>query len=1592
MKYSIQMSCRAFALCHRSFTATLVAHLFLCSANAAPRVPYPPWPQTTLSIYSWDGVSLGNTRAPVAIGEQGATFADSWSGYSLIRDGVSMLPVTIPVVGDSGKTETASNTGAIRFWYSPNWTSTSKELGGTGPGHFSPLLEMANVGTKTYDVRWSLGIEEGGNTIYLAKFGEKDMTAFLQAPIQCQAGEWRLITVCYGPKTTALYVDGKLIGQGDGIPEPATWEAKNLGVTIGSDLTMQMTAEGQFDELTTFEKWPTPEDEAFYFRGVSRQVALGPLGTREEEAAKREQLSSTKSGMRTMDGPSLPGGGEGDGGTNNGGNGPMEASVYPTNALWLDITSVTNGNANIILHGTVPDMVYEILSRLILTNVPWASEGTVLGAPDQDWMPTTVPVLNRTNQLFIWARSWIDSDGSGLPDWWQLQFFGHLGVDPYGDPDNDGWNNLLEYQNGTNPNSFNTPAAPQGLEAHINAGGSNAVLRWLPSFGPVTAYTIERGSYFTNGTFQVSGITTQATDSAGAVPTWLYSEWDTAHYRIRAEYAGGSSAWSDWMLAPECRAPAARAMSGHSGEEILAVTEMGDAASVRVGTYIYDANYYPVSATNIDLPRTYFATGLGAAPEPLASTTTNRGYVRLISSNGIQSAIAYIWNPGHEAFLDCRQQLKQNLAFLLRSATETRPFSYASGLTTDGDVYYTSPYNMWHATEFLARPPSSTNYEHSSFHVYDYDYDLIREQQLRPVQDNAMWRNFTFNTGDVTNGTFQTGAGWDFYEQVRLLTNPKYRYSGTGAENPLPLTFGSADYTWAMSFWSFYSDTDTLADAGLYTVPDSPPFAPFLYLASNVRNVFGLPMNSVRFKSRSGWYTNALPGGVGIRVPDSAFYFAEVTEPTLQTLDYFFTSPVPYWSRTPDYPPQPGTPDFSPTNTSPPLIASVGDYYRVYGWAKQAILNGYTNRFAYLEQYFDMALKIGTNGVGTTNQTGILSPYGEFFPTEPGPTALVTMLADTNSNNRGTAVVNIVKLQLDVNHDGVMDLSFAGPDNTSQARPFMFWINNDHDEPTSGTKPDRDLNSWGNPPQNPPDYSYGHIRCQRNLEDLARLWVVGLPSVFPSGVTASLSFRNTHGNPRINLYFTYDSLGGTNYLSETNAAANQLFKFYVGNQLVTDYGVAVGVVGTNSTYDLPVGIVSRELLQNYFLFEGAGLGGGELVLTIWNGTNILAETSQWIELKDIKEMYEWAVVTNVIQRWPEMVEQLPTSGFNVVNSPAPAASEAKEVAVFVHGWRMPDWEAHNFAETMFKRLYWQGFQGRFAAVRWPTRSADSDPWRGLATYNRSEHIAFASGTGTAGYLNDLRSRFPDHRISVCAHSMGNIVMMQALKELANASQSPIDNYVLMQAAVAAHCYDGNVTNFPAFITAEQNVPTPDTYRNYAAGITNALRIGGRLVNFFNPLDFALASGAYNTQIGSWQFNEGVVFNDGTNGFFTMKPNTPLGYYHTNATGSLLRTNEYNTSLLSILWGGYYLSPPHPPIRTVTNTFEVMPFIARPRSKAVGAQAGVQGQIRGGEINLQNQLGFTAGTFDHSGQFNRNIQDVVVNGFYFELRRRIFPTE
>jgi hypothetical protein len=381
--------------------------------------------------------------------------------------------------------------------------------------------------------------------------------------------------------------------------------------------------------------------------------------------------------------------------------------------------------------------------------------------------------------------------------------------------------------------------------------------------------------------------------------------------------------------------------------------------------------------------------------------------------------------------------------------------------------------------------------------------------------------------------------------------------------------------------------------------------------------------------------------------------------------------------------------------------------------------------------------------------------------------------------------------------------------------------------------------------------------------------------------------------------------------------------------------------------------------KKYLLFEAGGEGRGKLVMTInkSNGTQVGEGPSVWLDLKNVKTMYQ--------RRDGGSQNQWESAGFE--RDPL----EQPNAIVFVHGWRMSPDSASNFAETMFKRLWHRGYKGRFGAFRWDTYWSDDYGWvpyvgqaidSYLAKYNDSEYNAWQAGTSFASFINSLPSGYSRN---VAAHSMGNIVVGSAL--LAGAS---IQNYALMHAAVPAACYDEdegrirqvkeyNHTAGPLSFTMWDEL-TPDDDEDSAVRAVayrgRLKNVGGNLINFFLPDDYATSF--------AWEIN-----NDQT-----KPPNASLAanfrYNRLNLDGTKLY--KYNMILnLEVL--DHYLTDP----------YEAMPYACRTWGKVVGTFGETRGSIDT-RIDLKTSSYGTPNGFDieHSAEFNRHIQQL--EPFYNQL--------
>ena len=160
--------------------------------------------------------------------------------------------------------------------------------------------------------------------------------------------------------------------------------------------------------------------------------------------------------------------------------------------------------------------------------------------------------------------------------------------------------------------------------------------------------------------------------------------------------------------------------------------------------------------------------------------------------------------------------------------------------------------------------------------------------------------------------------------------------------------------------------------------------------------------------------------------------------------------------------------------------------------------------------------------------------------------------------------------------------------------------------------------------------------------------------------------------------------------------------------------------------------------------------------------------------------------------------------------------------LFVHGYRMQRWERREFPNCHFKRLYWQRYGGSMGMFSWPTEHWTSPTLAGLwapQNYDRSEFQARRSG---AMVLAGLLPNVPDglnvteEKLSIMAHSMGNVVMSEAMR----ASSGTVANgYFAMMSAESAGCYRYNATPIENYyppgglISVKPQGIGPDIYRH-----------------------------------------------------------------------------------------------------------------------------------------------------------------------------------
>lgn len=144
-----------------------------------------------------------------------------------------------------------------------------------------------------------------------------------------------------------------------------------------------------------------------------------------------------------------------------------------------------------------------------------------------DVIPGLQGLVHNSRRLNL--QRMVDTDGNGLPDWWEFEFFGHYtGTDPNADPDHDGMSNLAEWIAGTNP----TNAASVLRASIVSNNLSGVVVSWSSTAGKT--YWLARSTNL------LTGFSTINTNIAATAPTNILTDTailsgNTRFYRVGVE-------------------------------------------------------------------------------------------------------------------------------------------------------------------------------------------------------------------------------------------------------------------------------------------------------------------------------------------------------------------------------------------------------------------------------------------------------------------------------------------------------------------------------------------------------------------------------------------------------------------------------------------------------------------------------------------------------------------------------------------------------------------------------------------------------------------------------------------------------------------------------------------------------------------------------------------------------------------------------------------------------------------------------------------------------------------------------------------------
>ena len=578
-------------------------------------------PPGLLGSWQFDTTNWFGDQGQIPVQATNIELIPSWSSNAMELD-TSDGYLVYNLVENNGHTNLSLQNGTIRFWFCPYWSSVSQ--GGNGPNDYPTLFEVDDPDTGGY---FEAYIYPDGNTLEFDSIVNANVSADLNTPISWKSNQWHQVAITYTPTSFVMYIDGVAVSTSGGsiyMPDATTFY-------IGNDIYVD-PAYGLFDEMDTFDYPLSAQQIAADYQTALNQDSDGN--------GLPDLWEWNNFGYIGVDPNSDPAG--------NGHtvlydyqNGLDPNDYYAGQPPALEVVSGNNelGQPDLFLPQPVTILVTDT-NAAVLSNAPVTFTvtlgGAELAATTNDLTVTNLTLRTDPNGLVsVWVyfpmganlltntisvqggnypvstnvNVYLDTYGTGIPDYWALAYFGTNYVDSNSDPVGNGQTLLFDYQNGLNPNDYYNGHPPE-LEIVSGNNQNGSVGSFLPAplivqvtdvnsnvltNAPITLTTGNAQlALLTNGVLESS--LSLRTDSNGLVSVWAYIPASAALQNgvvfVNASTPDGSS--TNFVEFIGRRVP----MLAVGGERIMALSTNGDLVSWGGNQYGEFGDYTHIGSTN----------------------------------------------------------------------------------------------------------------------------------------------------------------------------------------------------------------------------------------------------------------------------------------------------------------------------------------------------------------------------------------------------------------------------------------------------------------------------------------------------------------------------------------------------------------------------------------------------------------------------------------------------------------------------------------------------------------------------------------------------------------------------------------------------------------------------------------------------------------------------------------------------------------------------------------------------------------------------------------------------------------------------------